>query len=1121
MIDNTIFPHFISDIPKGIDAFEGRSQEKLARNICEYMRKVDAKADSDDGIRIPRIIGLEGGWGTGKSNVVRMIRNTMGDESYYTFTYDAWGHQEDLQRRSILETLTNDLITDKVLQGKVNIQMRNGKPHEDEWNKQLSLLLSNKTTTYKNSIPRLSSAAVWGIILVACAGLFSTIANQIWDNTENLSCSLKNVMALLYASPFVMAILLILYNRWKDGNWDWALKMVSQKEDNTVDEEYTSSEEPSVAEFKNWMKAISDHLGKEKGNDRKKKLIIVFDNMDRLHSEKVMQLWSSIYTFFAGVEFENIWAIIPYDYKHLCQAIYGIENKDGNIETKEEGSKDSGDTSDRDTTSDSDPKYETIKRFIEKTFPITYIVPQPVITDYKRLFNNYFEAAFGKGQHDQEHICQVFMQLHSNPNPRTIISFVNELVAMRMQWDEEKYRLQNLALYILKRDYLFHKWNSLEANLLKDYLFDQVSPLYPEKEKVRTQICQFAYGLDNEDLAKELPLRKELARNIKEGASLNDYVERPNFLTVLENVLNDVNIIGVSNAIKSLESIDDVEKDENFKAHIQKKWDMLTNLKATVKYEHHKYDKDITILIKHATEKRIVELCKAYCESMQSKSIENGADYYEALNDLQMALDASDKNIQIMGFLSSKRCEPRCYAEYLNAAKEDYKKYVPIVDNKQLNDYLLEEAIKGNNISAVVVSYIKDDKVYNLDALRDGLAKAIGEDKVKDNICAAAYINRVLYQGKGILKVRFAGTTIENQLQVGPPWSDEMELGYEDVVAMYMADGKDTYHIEDDMIPKVCQCIEKYMNYTNILKNLGIENSPFRHLNTYMIKHKKGITLDLKYAAKNLSEIQGTLNVDIEDLLGQFNRWPKFEWGELEENCDFVVNVAQYFQQGMFDKYKAYPGNFTDSIINLGVQAMSFKTRGFLATTQQQRINNRNENVLVVNSYWKGFVMTYLGTNYMKEADELLTNEAITMLAYYYGYDKRNDIDLLYRILEHPNLSTLIGYLHNLMNNSLAKTPISVTKFKLFGRLLPMLGNSMDQNTARGLITNFIKPIYKDTDCFAIIKENKDFYVGILKIDEILAAPIVKEINEMEGGEFVEDIMKDISRAEKAIKDKK
>ena len=124
MANNEQYPRFIPDKPTGDDVFEGQSQTNLANNICKYIRSNDSASYRERG-QMPRIIGLEGKWGSGKSNVVENIKKHLDGEGYHTFTYDACGHQEDLQRRSILETLTNDLIENKVLGGKVEIKMRN------------------------------------------------------------------------------------------------------------------------------------------------------------------------------------------------------------------------------------------------------------------------------------------------------------------------------------------------------------------------------------------------------------------------------------------------------------------------------------------------------------------------------------------------------------------------------------------------------------------------------------------------------------------------------------------------------------------------------------------------------------------------------------------------------------------------------------------------------------------------------------------------------------------------------------------------------------------------------------------------------------------------------------
>ena len=97
------YPRFIQNKPCGIDKFDGGSQERLAKTIARHFCQNDSL---DEECTLPRIIGIEGIWGSGKSNVVKMLERELSDD-YYFFEYDAWGHQEDLQRRSILELLTS------------------------------------------------------------------------------------------------------------------------------------------------------------------------------------------------------------------------------------------------------------------------------------------------------------------------------------------------------------------------------------------------------------------------------------------------------------------------------------------------------------------------------------------------------------------------------------------------------------------------------------------------------------------------------------------------------------------------------------------------------------------------------------------------------------------------------------------------------------------------------------------------------------------------------------------------------------------------------------------------------------------------------------------------------
>lgn len=75
---------FLKNQPLGEDLFENKSQDKIAQVISERI------------INEPefKIIGIDGEWGSGKSNLVRLVENKL-NTTHKFFIYDVWGHQED------------------------------------------------------------------------------------------------------------------------------------------------------------------------------------------------------------------------------------------------------------------------------------------------------------------------------------------------------------------------------------------------------------------------------------------------------------------------------------------------------------------------------------------------------------------------------------------------------------------------------------------------------------------------------------------------------------------------------------------------------------------------------------------------------------------------------------------------------------------------------------------------------------------------------------------------------------------------------------------------------------------------------------------------------------------
>ena len=64
------YPHYLSNKPQGVDLFKGKSQEQLSEAMAGHIRSVDSDKESN----VPRLIGLEGKWGSGKSNVIELLQ---------------------------------------------------------------------------------------------------------------------------------------------------------------------------------------------------------------------------------------------------------------------------------------------------------------------------------------------------------------------------------------------------------------------------------------------------------------------------------------------------------------------------------------------------------------------------------------------------------------------------------------------------------------------------------------------------------------------------------------------------------------------------------------------------------------------------------------------------------------------------------------------------------------------------------------------------------------------------------------------------------------------------------------------------------------------------------------
>ena len=461
--------NFLTNQALGEDLFKNKSQDKIATVISEKV------------INEPKfkIIGIDGTWGSGKSNLVHLIQKKL-IKTHSFFIYDVWGHQEDEQRHAILLELTDFITKENIIDG-------NG-----TWDKKLKILNSKQKHTTTTNIPHLSIGFILSLFLI------------IYIPSVNTFVKDKNIWIQLTLVLFPLIILLILFLKFyyeflkegkKEGNdskLNWKKKFkkysleASQKlfkvyQNQKVDEtkiEVISENEPTVKEFRSWMNDID--------NDLNQPIVIVFDNFDRLPKKHIQSIWSSIHIFFAEVSYKNIKVILPFDRDHVQNAFKDLNNANG------------------DKTFGDD--------YINKTFDIVFRVTLPIMSDWKDFFESQWNKAFRK--HDAEElqlVIQIYEFLSKRTTPREIIAFINEILTIKLL--DENLKERYIAIFVLMKEKILEKPLDSITNL--DYL-NGLKSLYYNDEDYGKQLTAIIYHIDVEN-ALELIYTQELKDSLNKG----------------------------------------------------------------------------------------------------------------------------------------------------------------------------------------------------------------------------------------------------------------------------------------------------------------------------------------------------------------------------------------------------------------------------------------------------------------------------------------------------------------------------------------------------------------------------------------------------------------------------
>ena len=1053
---------FLSNKPLGEDLYDGRSQDYVAQAIKKHIEDVDGKKDSPNAL--PRIIGVEGSWGSGKSNMLLQLQEKL-KANYYFFTYDAWGNQEDLQRRSILELLTDELIREERLVKDTEITILDTDLDKEptvkkcSWKRRLFALVARKSTTHNVTIPKMESSTKAFALMLVFMAIIPTVVEAM--KPESSPCWYSWVILGATLLPFLVFLICMFANKW---TWKEMWKMY-QTEGRTDSATYTISElEPSVTEFRKWMNDLADSL-----NDGQR-LVMVFDNMDRLPREKVRQLWSSIQTFFAGKDYSKVWCIIPFDRVHLANAFAEEDSED-------------------------ETKMQLTNYFIEKTFPVVYRIPAPIITDYRGVFRKLFERAFDTRE-EQDLINRCYRLKYPVPNMREMISFINKCVSQCHTWGDE-IRLTSIALFELNKDIIFKEDKPDEVIINGGYIgnFDGI---IENDDMLPIEMSSLVYGVPKKKSAL-LPLKNLTEKAIagKDESNFDQYAsDQPEFFVILDEVTSGMDASYLDNAINHISSI----RKENISVEnsilLDRVWSRLGRLYTKRTQNETSFKDEVRRLLDNCPKPELKKrIASRFIELFTTgeKNEHKGGEWYMVYKEFDTYVKENNISVE----LPEKILKANEFYDYVLYAQEDYQNYPISCDNKELISEAVSRMTEGVDISERI-KLIKDDERFNLGALLVASRKMIEDETATDeNIEQSLKMCKVLSEKPLKFKVN------QGYLDTLNPEGDVLY----DLQMLRALAGKEISGENDSYYAEMARIAYFYTDTYDVWKNTHAYGTQVMAKvlgNLIKDNRHQGKPDQIKDVLTDMANIESRTGVDRKLLVRFVNDWGKQTLNDIEKKV-VLPNVF-----GNENWCKA----LLDEKCPLSKVILEKYYQDFNSQPLTEFVNSNSAWVATNESYWLRVLKILIDSNDFKHvcSDKLIeiTTHVIVGICNGQITDGNVNFDLQQKLLSWAKFDSVSSKVNEMMSKfGNGQLTINSFKFKSLHHYMEMTRGYETQ-----YLNSVLKPIIGDAEVQSVITGATAYYENLLHNNLDQASDLKKELIKLHDSSTNEEFRALIERLE-------
>jgi len=417
---NKLKVKFLDDTPTSQD--EIKLHSKIASTLAKILNIIEKNEK--------KIIALFGSWGSGKSTVIKILEKEIGESKIFIF--DSWSHKGDFLKRAFLLELAKSLEVEKEEYVKDN--------NKDKITIEtvLTRKVINKTVDSKplsdlnKPVKILTGLILFSIIFAAFSKITEYLV-ALWNPVELISelNFSKKSQWITGITIFLIVLGICIWQRKKINeiltnfiNF-YFLKKVEITESHTTKEDL----EFTNYDYENYLNYI---LNKAAINE-KKPLIIVFDNLDRVDDETVINTFSLIQLTSESLEkkgFKDVYFLIPIDKERLEKTIKTIIVENNNDESEKE---------------------KFAKDFLEKIFPYKVEIPNIYHSDWRTFFNRRIKESMPFL--DENVVREIRLLFEEGTTidkltPREIKNFINNLVENYIFWGESiDIRLQ--ALFVV------------------------------------------------------------------------------------------------------------------------------------------------------------------------------------------------------------------------------------------------------------------------------------------------------------------------------------------------------------------------------------------------------------------------------------------------------------------------------------------------------------------------------------------------------------------------------------------------------------------------------------------------------------------------------------------------